>query len=109
MGLIISGDSSKMGLPAGLGRLRHVGGIWHYSLACSWAGGLGGLVYLGGLYHALLGVKDIALERQTECHRLHGLWPFGALLLLSGLSTASSVPLLECRRQNLLRLRAEAT
>lgn len=73
------------------------------------ARGPGGLVHLGSLYHALLGVKDIALERQAERHRLHGLWPLGALLWLGGLPAACSVPLLECRCQDLLGLGAEAT
>ena len=88
-----------------LGRLRHVWG----PLAL-WSGlQLGRMGHSGSLYHALLGVKDIALERQVECHRLDGLWPFSALLWLGGLSTAGSAPLLECRCQDLLGLRAEAT
>lgn len=67
------------------------------------------MAHLGSLYHALLGVKDIALKRQADCHRLHGFWPLSALFLLGGLSTAGSAPLLECGCQDLLGLRAEAT
>lgn len=37
------------GLPAGLGRRRHIGGIWHCGLACSWQEAPGGGGGVGSL------------------------------------------------------------
>ena len=62
----------------------------------------------GRLDHALVGVEDVALEGQAEAHGLGGLRPL-RLFRLGCLAPASTAPLLEGGRQDLLGLGAQAT
>ena len=62
----------------------------------------------GRLDHALVGVEDVALEGQAEAHGLGGLQPL-RLFRLGCLAPASTAPLLEGGRQDLLGLGAQAT
>lgn len=63
----------------------------------------------GRLDHALMGVKNVTLERQAEGHMLCGLGPLCPLLLLGCLPSSGPAPLLEGGHQDLLGLGAEAT
>lgn len=71
-----------------------------------WGRALG---HSGGLGHTLMGIEDVTLEGQAECHMVCRLGLLHSLLPLGHLPLASSAPLLEAWHQDLLGLGAEAT
>lgn len=94
-----------------VGRLLEVKAclVGHLALWSSLGPGKVARGHSGRLDHLFVGVEDITLERQAECHMLCRLLPLRTLLLLGHLPFAGPTPLLECGCQDLLRLRAEAT